>query len=69
MTDAEVSSEFTKFYLARATKEFEDDLDKLRSTTDFRDEHLGILVDALKQGTSLFGTEEKRKIVLAGKGE
>lgn len=66
MTDAEISSAFTKFYMQRVTTEFEDDLDKLRQADDFKDSALHLLIGALQQGTSLFSMEEKRRIVLAG---
>jgi ribosome assembly protein 3 len=65
-TDAQIEASFTAFYLAQATKEFESDLDALRKSDGFRDEHLSVLVEALKQGTSLFGIEEKRRVVEAG---
>ncbi|KAF8866195.1 hypothetical protein BDZ45DRAFT_668051 [Acephala macrosclerotiorum] len=66
MTDAEISSAFTKFYMQRVTTEFEDDLDKLRQADDFKDGALPLLIGALQQGTSLFGVDEKRRIVMAG---
>lgn len=55
--------------MQRLTKEFEDDLDKLRKADDFKDDSLQILIGALQQGTRLFSNEEKRRIVEAGKGK
>jgi ribosome assembly protein 3 len=66
MSDAEVTAAFTKFYLQRATTEFSEDLDKMRGADDFNAEALPVLINALQQGTSLFGVEEMRRIVTAG---
>ncbi|KAE8450052.1 hypothetical protein EG329_007192 [Mollisiaceae sp. DMI_Dod_QoI] len=66
LTDAEVEAAFTKFYMQRLTTEFSEDLDKLRKADDFKDDALPLLIGALQQGTSLFGMEEKRRIVVAG---
>ena len=43
--------------------ELEDDLDKIRSTGDFKESSLPILVSALRQGEVLFSDEEKRNIM------
>lgn len=53
---------FEEFYLQQATKEFANDLDKLRSTPDFNERSVPILIAALKQGGACFGVEERRKI-------
>ncbi|KAK3718684.1 hypothetical protein LTR37_004901 [Vermiconidia calcicola] len=53
---------FEDFYLKQATKEFANDLDKLRSAADFNDRSVPILVAALKQGTTCFKEEERIKI-------
>lgn len=66
MTDDEASAVFTKYYMHRATAEFADDLDRIRSADDFKDDALLVLVNALRQGMSLFSTEEQRRVV-AGK--
>lgn len=67
-SDAEISAAFTQFYMQRATQEFAEDLDKVRGADDFRDDSLGILVGALRQGTEGFSPEERRRIVTAAEG-
>jgi ribosome assembly protein 3 len=67
MTDVEISEVFTKFYLQRATTEFAEDLDRIRSTEDFKDDALAILINALQQGVSTFSIQEQRRIVTAGR--
>lgn len=66
MSDAKVSAAFTKFYMQRMTTEFSEDLDRLRSADDFKDDAIPLLINALQQGTSLFTIEEQRRIVMAG---
>ena len=63
--DQEIASEFTSYYLQRATKEFAEDLDKVRAADDFKNDALPILVSALQQGTALFSPEEQRRIITA----
>jgi ribosome assembly protein 3 len=46
--------------------EFQEDLDKIRSSADFKDGSIPILVNALRQGQSLFSEDEKNGIM--GKG-
>ncbi|KAK3715553.1 hypothetical protein LTR37_007041 [Vermiconidia calcicola] len=53
---------FEDFYLKQATKEFANDLDKLRSAADFNERSVPILIAALKQGTTCFKEEERIKI-------
>lgn len=45
------------------TTEFADDLEKLRSASDFGDKSLPILVSALKQGASIYSEAEKKKMM------
>jgi ribosome assembly protein 3 len=52
--------------MQRATQEFAEDLDKVRGADDFRNDSLGILVGALRQGTEGFSAEERRRVVMAG---
>ena len=59
--------DFESLFLRQATKEFADDIDKLRKAGDFTDKSVPILVDALKQGASLFN-EEERKIAMSKRG-
>ena len=68
MTDVEVSAQFTKFYLQKATQEFAEDLDLIRGADDFRDDAFPLLLKALQQGTAVFSPEEQRRIVTAGLG-
>ncbi|KAL0467810.1 ribosome-assembly protein 3 domain-containing protein [Neurospora intermedia] len=66
MNQQEVSAEFTSYYLQRATKEFAEDLDKVRTADDFKNDAIHLLVNALQQGTALFSPEEQRRIVESG---
>ncbi|KAK4099880.1 hypothetical protein N658DRAFT_497857 [Parathielavia hyrcaniae] len=68
LSDQQVAAEFTSYYLQRATKEFAEDLDKVRSADDFKNDALQILVSALQQGTAMFFPEEQRRIVTAAAG-
>lgn len=65
MSDEEVSAAFTSFYLQRATQEFSEDLDKIRSVDDFRNDAIPVLINALSQGTSMFSPADQRRIVTA----
>lgn len=51
--------------MQHATAEFSEDLDRLRGADDFKDDALLLLINALQQGTSMFSTEEQRRIVTA----
>lgn len=62
-TDQQVAAEFTSYYLQRVTKEFTEDLDKVRAADDFKNDAIRILVNALQQGTAMFSPEEQRRIV------
>lgn len=52
--------------MQQVTTEFADDLDKVRNASDFTEKSLPILIEALKQGTSLYSEEEKRKVMGGG---
>ncbi len=65
-TDAQVSEEFTRYYMQRATEEFAEDLDAMRTADDFQDSAFPMLVHALQQGTSIFSIEDKRRVVAEG---
>jgi len=65
-TRAEIEAAFSQFYMQRLTAEFADDLERLRTSDDFKDEAVPMLIAALKGGTVMFSTEEKTRIVLAG---
>ncbi|KAL2115079.1 hypothetical protein VTJ04DRAFT_10742 [Mycothermus thermophilus] len=68
ISDQQVQAEFTSYYLQRATQEFANDLDKVRSADDFKNDALHVLIGALQQGTALFSPEEQRRVVTAGFG-
>ncbi|TKA27892.1 hypothetical protein B0A50_03957 [Salinomyces thailandicus] len=56
---------FQAFYLRQATREFANDLDKLRSASDFKaagGSSVTLLIEALKQGSTCFGKEERERI-------
>ena len=57
------SLSFEDFYMKQVTTEFADDLDKIRNASDFDEKSLPILIEALKQGTSMYSEEEKRKVM------
>ncbi|MCJ1224113.1 hypothetical protein MMC12_000756 [Toensbergia leucococca] len=56
-------TDFESFYLQKVTAEFADDLDRVRNAEDFRDKSLPLLINALKQGASIFSEEERRKVM------
>jgi len=68
-TDAQISEDFTRYYMQLATEEFAEDLDAIRTADDFQDNALPILVHALQQGTSIFSIEDKRRIVTGGQAK
>jgi len=68
-TDAQISEDFTRYYMQRATEEFAEDLNAIRTADDFQDSALPILVHALQQGTSIFSIEDKRRIVTGGQAK
>ncbi|KAI7919465.1 hypothetical protein M0657_007093 [Pyricularia oryzae] len=55
--------EFEGFYLQQATKEFAEDLDKIRAADDFKNDAVPMLVHALKQGATMFSPAEQARIV------
>ena len=59
----DAASEFTSYYLQRATKEFAEDLDKVRTAEDFKNDALNVLVNALQQGTAMFPPGEQKRVV------
>ena len=65
-SDSTVADEFQAYYLQRATKELAEDLDKVRSADDFKNDAIPLLIHALQQGTAMFSAEDKRRIVAAG---
>lgn len=57
---------FDAFYLRQMTTEFAEDLDKLRSASDFNDRSVPLLVNALKQGRGCFSKGERERVGKAG---
>lgn len=55
--------EFDAIYIRKITTELADDLDKVREAQDFKANSIPMLIHALKQGESLFSTEEKRRVI------
>jgi len=55
--------DFASFYLRRITEELADELDKIRSSNDFTEGSLPILIHALQQGQNIFSEEEKRRVM------
>ncbi|KAK0101535.1 hypothetical protein ONS95_006701 [Cadophora gregata] len=65
--EADIEAAFAKFYMQRATAEFAEDLERLRTSDDFKDEAVPMLISALKGGTAMFSSDEKKRIVLASR--
>ncbi|KAI5361213.1 Putative ribosome-assembly protein [Septoria linicola] len=53
---------FEEFYLRQATREFANDLDKLRSAGDFNAKSVPLLIAALKQGSGCFSVDERKMV-------
>jgi ribosome assembly protein 3 len=61
--DAQISEAFSKYYMQKVTEEFAEDLDAIRNADDFHDNAVPLLVNALQQGTSIFSSEDKKRVV------
>lgn len=57
------NAEFEDYYTQLMTKEFGDDLNKLRQSKDFTDSSLFLLVRALKQGANIFDETQRKQIL------
>lgn len=68
-----VADNFTSYYLQRATREFDEDLDRVRGADDFArgaaDALLPVLVRSLQQGTSMFSPADQARVVAAAAGK
>ena len=64
----EPAEDFTSIYLRKVTANLADDLDKVREASDFTNRSLPLLINALKQGESLYSAEERRRVVAAAGG-
>lgn len=67
MRGKEVEAHFSSSYLQQLTQELSEDLDKVRNSDDFKADSVPFLVHALAQGTSQFSTEDKERVIQAGK--
>ncbi|KAI1175324.1 ribosome-assembly protein 3-domain-containing protein [Nemania sp. FL0916] len=65
--DDKTAEEFTSWYLQQCTKEFAEDLDKIRSADDFKGPALPMLIHSLQQGTSMFSPATQKRILDAEK--
>ena len=52
---------FAQFFLQQATKELSDDLNRVRSSDDFRVESVPFLVHALQQGASQLNPKSQQQ--------
>ncbi|KAL7619967.1 hypothetical protein AAE478_010514 [Parahypoxylon ruwenzoriense] len=57
------SRDFTSYYLQQSTKEFAEDLDKIRNADDFKGDAVAMLVKSLQQGTSLFPAADQKRVL------
>ncbi|KAI4153141.1 MAG: hypothetical protein L6R39_001664 [Caloplaca ligustica] len=62
-TNPDEEPDFDSFYLKQVTAEFADDLDKLRNASDFNENSVPILIDALKATAGVYSDEEKAKVL------
>ncbi|KAI1194318.1 ribosome-assembly protein 3-domain-containing protein [Nemania serpens] len=65
--DQAMDVDFTSYYLQQSTKEFAEDLDKIRSADDFKGDALPLLIKSLQQGTSMFSAADQKRVVDAGR--
>jgi ribosome assembly protein 3 len=63
--EAEVEDVFGNIYLKRVVAELTDDLDKVREANDFSNRSMPMLIHALRQGSSVYSAEERRRVVSA----
>ena len=55
--------DFESSYMKMVTAEFADDIDRLRNAPDFREHSVPVLIQALKQCSKGFSSEEKEKMM------
>jgi hypothetical protein len=60
---SEVEDIFGNIYLKRVVAELTDDLDKVREANDFSNRSMPMLIHALRQGSSVYSAEERRRVV------
>ena len=58
---------FDQYYLQGVTAAFADDIDKIRGAGDFTDSSLPMLIEALRQGVSIYGQAERERVLGTGK--
>lgn len=61
----QTAADFTDYYLQRATKEFAEDLDKIRTAGDFKGDALPLLIGSLSQGMSVFPKSDQIRVANA----
>jgi ribosome assembly protein 3 len=59
----EVEDVFGNIYLRRVVAELTDDLDKVREANDFSNRSMPMLIHALRQGSSVYSAEERRRVI------
>lgn len=64
--EAAAEQNFASFYLRQTTQEFADDLDKLRTASDFNDRSVELLVDSLQKGTACFSKQDRIRVGRVG---
>lgn len=60
------TTDFSAYYLQRATKELAEDLGKVRDARDFKPDSVQVLVHAIQQGSSSFPATDKAEVAGAG---
>lgn len=63
------SAAFAGYYMQQATKEFAEDLDKIRTADDFKGDALPLLINSLRQGTSMFTPADQKRVADAAEKE
>jgi ribosome assembly protein 3 len=63
MASHPAAQNFQSYYLQRVTQEFSDDLDKIRTADDFKQNSVPFLVHCLQQGSALFSPRQQERIL------
>ncbi|KAI1080284.1 ribosome-assembly protein 3-domain-containing protein [Whalleya microplaca] len=56
------TQEFSSYYLQQCTKEFAEDLDKIRNADDFKGDAVAMLINSLQGGTSMFSAADQKRV-------
>ncbi|KAG8529290.1 uncharacterized protein KY384_005925 [Bacidia gigantensis] len=62
------AEDFGSRYLRQVTADFADDIEKLRTASDFKESSVPVLIQALKEGAANFTEKEKREMMDQGRG-